>query len=56
MTLLISLIIAFLFIGIGHKFVKKNANLCYIIAAVISIILIIFDLYLQKVHFQQLYL
>ena len=43
MTLLISLIIAFLFIGIGHKFIKKNANLCYIIAAVISIILIIFE-------------
>ena len=43
MTLLISLIIAFLFIGIGHKFIKKNANLCYIIAAVISIILITFE-------------
>ena len=43
MTLLISLIIAFLFIGIGHKFIKKNANLCYIIAALVSIILITFE-------------
>lgn len=43
MTLLISLVITFLLIGIGHKFIKKNANLCYIIAGVISIILIIFE-------------
>lgn len=43
MTLLISLIITFLFIGIGHKFIKKNANLCYIIAALVSIILITFE-------------
>lgn len=41
MTLLISLIITFLLIGIGHDFIKKNANLCYIIAGLISIILII---------------
>lgn len=41
MTLLISLIITFLLIGIGHNFIKKNANLCYIIAGAISILLII---------------
>ena len=41
MTLLISLIITFLLIGIGHDFIKKNANLCYIIAGLISILLII---------------
>ena len=41
MTLLISIIITFLLIGIGHDFIKKNANLCYIIAGAISILLII---------------
>lgn len=41
MTLLISLIITFLLIGIGGKFIKKHANLCYVIASLISILLII---------------
>lgn len=41
MTFLISFIITILLIFIGNKFIKEHSNLCYIIATLISLIVII---------------
>lgn len=41
MTFLISLLIVIFLISIGRNFIKKHSNFCYIIASLISIILII---------------
>lgn len=42
MTFLISLILAILLISIGRNFIKNHANLCYIIATLVSLTLIVF--------------
>ena len=41
MNLLISLFIAILIVGVGHAFIKKYSKLCYILATIISLILVI---------------
>ena len=40
MNLLISLSFTILIIGVGHAFIKKHSKFCYILATIISIILI----------------
>ena len=40
MNLLISLFFTILIIGVGYAFIKKHSKFCYILATIISIIVI----------------
>lgn len=50
MNFLISIILTMILIAIGHKFIKKHSTLCYILAGIISIALIVisFSGYISK--------
>lgn len=41
MNLLISLFITILIVGVGHAFIKKHSKFCYILATIISLIVIV---------------
>ena len=41
MNFLISLIAAILLVAIGRNFIKKHANICYILTTVLSVALVV---------------